>query len=523
MDVLRFATAGSVDDGKSSLIGRLLYDSKNLFEDQLAAVERASAQRGAAQVELALLTDGLRAEREQNITIDVAYRYFTTPKRKFIIADTPGHVQFTRNMVTGVSRVDLSVILIDAAKGILPQSRRHTAVSALFRVPKIVAAVNKMDLVGFSQQRFEALSAEFAEIAKKLGATEITIIPVSALLGDNVVDPSLNMEWYQGKTLLQHLETVETATDEGSKPFRMFVQNVIRGEKGYRGLTGKVASGSVAVGEKLALETSGAQGAIYATVGEVYGLNGPTESGSKGEAISIRLEEEVDAGRGTLLSNANQKLHGSTNIHTVVCWMGEKPAVAGDPVILVHGTRRVSGRIDRIESKIDVETLESGPTETLITNDLGKLSFTSSEPLFVEPYSENRETGSFLVVDPGTWITVGAAIVEAGTDLASGERPELTYSKVRIYGPESLVLTRQIGQSVTNLVILDEETLAKDLNSDLPTISESHRRIEAVANLLIAAGKNVVIRYENLPGQGLSVIDSTEPSALSEALSILIP
>jgi len=301
----------------------------------------------------------------------------------------------------------------------------------------------------------------------------------------------------------------------------MFVQNVVRAEKGYRGLTGKIASGSVTVGDKVVLETSGAQGSIFATVAEIYGLNGPTESGSKGEAVSIRLEEEVDAGRGTLLSNTNNPLPGATHIQTVVCWMGEKPAVAGDPVVLVHGTRRVSGRIDRVESKIDVETLESGPAQTLVTNDLGTVWFTASEPLFVEPYIENRETGSLLVVDPGTWITVGAAIVESGSTFDPSEIEGAQYRQLRLYGLKSEEIVRQIAQSIPNIVILDESTLTADLNSDKPAVAESHRRIEAIAKLFNAAGSHVVIRYDNAPKQGLQFVDASEPTALSEATAIL--
>lgn len=485
MDVLRIATAGSVDDGKSSLIGRLLYDTKSIYEDQFASIERASAQRGSDQVELALLTDGLRAEREQNITIDVAHRYFSTPKRKFIIADTPGHVQYTRNMVTGTSNADVSVILVDATKGILPQSKRHAAISCLLRVPRLIVAINKMDLVAFSSERFHALSQELREVIQNLGQAEITFIPISALKGDNVVERSVFTPWYDGPTLLDLLEEIPATEKEFDAPFRMSVQGVIRPGDGYRALSGTVASGHVAVGDTLTVLPSRTTSPIRSI--RVAGV--PASSAQAGDPVAIELAENVDASRGNLLTSQDGIPNAGRTIEAVVCWLGERALEPGEPFIFLHGTRRLGARVDAIHGVIDVETLQIGPAQLLSKNDLGRVRIRLSEELYALPYSKQRDLGSFVLADRGDFVTVAAGMIESITSLESHEAGrvievsgdlEATAAELRLKGTDVLLL------SETDLV---------ELNADEPNELERRRRLRAVANLL-ARDRTVVIRKE---------------------------
>ncbi len=405
--ILRISTAGSVDDGKSSLIGRLLYDTKSIFEDQLKAIESASARRGSDQVELALLTDGLRAEREQNITIDVAYRYFSTPRRKFIIADTPGHEQYTRNMVTGTSTSELSIILLDARKGVLPQSRRHLAISALLGIRQIVVAVNKMDLVEFSQETFRSIRSEFETIAARLGLTRLEFIPISALLGDNVVERSASTPWYHGPSLLEFLEEVEILAARADVGLRLPVQYVIRPDQDFRGLAGRIESGSIAPGDRVRVLPSGRD----ALIAEVKTSTG-NQSASEGRSVVVTLDRHLDVSRGEMIVDPESPPELSDRFEAIVAWMSETPLKPGQTYVLLHAQRAVRAQVVSVPSKIDVATVQSSPAQGLESNDLGSVVFQTSQPLFLDPYRSCRATGSFALVDPATNVTVGAGMVE---------------------------------------------------------------------------------------------------------------
>ncbi len=430
LDLLRFTTAGSVDDGKSTLIGRLLYDTKQVFEDQLDHVAQASERRGGeGALDLALLTDGLRAEREQGITIDVAYRYFATPKRRFIIADCPGHQQYTRNMVTGASTADLSVILLDARKGVLEQSKRHAFISALLGIPHLVVAVNKMDLVDYSQERFEELVAEFEGFAEKLNGTgttsgglgrDITYIPISALNGDNVVDRSQSMEWYDDPThptLLELLEQVEVAYDHPyDTPARFPVQWVIRpaGANGsdYRGYAGQVASGAFRAGEEIVVLPAGQRTSIAAIdtyAGELTEALAPM-------SVTLRLSDELDISRGETICSPEQAPTVARELEADVCWMTDQPLRKGARYLVKHTTREVTAIVDDLCDHVDVHTLERGEApQELALNDIGRVRLRTSAPLVFDPYACNRRTGSFILIDEASNNTVGAGLVVAAT------------------------------------------------------------------------------------------------------------
>lgn len=407
-DILRFATAGSVDDGKSSLIGRLLYDSKSILEDQLRSIEHASRQRGADQIELALLTDGLRAEREQNITIDVAYRYFATARRKFIVADTPGHLQYTRNMVTGTSTADLSVILIDARKGVLTQSRRHAAISALLGIRHLVVAVNKMDLVDFREEIFAEIVAEFRAFTERLGVRDVAFIPMSALLGDNVVDRSLNTPWYGGPPLLEYLEEVRI-DDLEETTFRFPVQYVVRPHQDFRGLAGQVESGSIAVGDAVVVASTG----IQSRVDSLYVAGEKRRQAHRGEPVVVSLENDVDVSRGDMLTSPFGPPVRSDRFEAVVCWLQDTPLQLGQRYTLLHTTRRVPAVVEAVLSRVDVDSLDPIPASELGMNDLGRLAIHTASPLSFDLYRDNRVTGSFLLVDFATNVTLAAGMIES--------------------------------------------------------------------------------------------------------------
>jgi bifunctional enzyme CysN/CysC len=436
LDLLRFTTAGSVDDGKSTLIGRLLYDSKQVFEDQLDQVAQASERRGGeGTLDLALLTDGLRAEREQGITIDVAYRYFATAKRRFIIADCPGHRQYTRNMVTGASTADVSVVLIDARRGVLEQSKRHAFLSALLGIPEMVVAINKMDLVGYSQERYEELIAEFAGFATKLrGVKNISYIPMSALDGDNVVERSRNMDWYDGPVLLDLLEQVEVAYDHpDEKPARFPVQWVIRpaagiavgadagiegtpagavgvGVSDYRGYAGQLASGALRVGDEVTVLPGGGRTRIAAI--DTY--EGQLEEAMAPMSLTLRLEDELDISRGELICHPDEAPVVARELHADVCWMADAPLRAGGRYVLKHTSRHATAVIDAIEDLVEVHTLERiDPSGQLELNDIGRVRLRTSSPLVFDPYTSNRRTGSFILIDEATNGTVGAGMIAA--------------------------------------------------------------------------------------------------------------
>ncbi|MFI0787236.1 sulfate adenylyltransferase subunit 1 [Streptomyces lydicus] len=410
--LLRFATAGSVDDGKSTLVGRLLHDSKSVLADQLEAVERASLGRGQETPDLALLTDGLRAEREQGITIDVAYRYFATPRRRFILADTPGHVQYTRNMVTGASTAELAVVLVDARNGVVEQTRRHAAVAALLRVPHVVLAVNKMDLVDYAEPVFAAIAEEFTTYAASLGVPEITAIPISALAGDNVVSASANMDWYGGPTVLEHLETVSVVADPSEDPARFPVQYVIRPQTAehpdYRGYAGQIASGVLRVGDAVTVLPSGRTSTIEA----IDALGQAVDVAWAPQSVTVRLADDIDISRGDLIAPAATPPGTSQDIEATVCHVADRPLTVGQRVLLKHTTRTVKAIVKDIPSRLTLDDLSQHPAPgELVANDIGRVVIRTAEPLALDAYADSRRTGSFLLIDPadGTTLTAGMA------------------------------------------------------------------------------------------------------------------
>ncbi|MGQ4511695.1 GTP-binding protein [Streptomyces sp. DW26H14] len=410
--LLRFATAGSVDDGKSTLVGRLLHDSKSVLADQLEAVEHASRSRGQEAPDLALLTDGLRAEREQGITIDVAYRYFATARRRFILADTPGHVQYTRNMVTGASTAELAVVLVDARNGVVEQTRRHAAVAALLRVPHVVLAVNKMDLVDYAEPVFARIASAFTSYAESLGVPEVTAIPISALAGDNVVEPSAHMDWYGGPTVLEHLESVPAGHDLADCPARFPVQYVIRPQSpshpDYRGYAGQIASGVLRVGDAVTVLPSG-------RTSTVEGIDALGESVSVAwapQSVTVRLTDDIDVSRGDLIAPAATAPATTRDIEATVCHVADRPLTVGQRVLVKHTTRTVKAIVKDIPSRLTLADLSQHPAPgQLVANDIGRVVVRTAEPLALDAYADCRRTGSFLLIDPadGTTLTAGMA------------------------------------------------------------------------------------------------------------------
>ncbi len=399
--LLRFSTAGSVDDGKSTLIGRLLYDSNNVYDDHIASVTRDSA------IDFAQLTDGLRAEREQGITIDVAYRYFSTPKRKFIIADTPGHEQYTRNMATGASTADVAVVLVDARKGILNQTRRHACIAALLGIPGIIAAVNKMDLIGFSEEKFEQLRSDLLKLAKALEIPELIAVPVSALDGDNVVHRSARMPWYGGPSLLELLETIPLAAERLETPFRFPVQRVIRPDQDFRGFAGQIASGIVRPGDEVLALPSG----IRSRIRSIATWDGDLTEARAPQSVVLTLEDEADISRGDMLSGALAAPQRSRRFSATVVWMQTKPLRPGTAYLLKHTTQTVRARITEIRSRIDVEYLASHPADALDLNAIGEVIIETNRSLIADRYRDNRTTGSFILIDPSDNATAGAGMI----------------------------------------------------------------------------------------------------------------
>jgi sulfate adenylyltransferase subunit 1 len=410
-ELLRLATAGSVDDGKSTLVGRLLHDTKSILADTLAAIERASRDRGLAGPDLALLTDGLRAEREQGITIDVAYRYFATPNRSFILADTPGHLQYTRNMVTGASTAELALILVDARNGVVEQTRRHAAISALLGIRHIAVVVNKMDLVGFDAQVFESIRTQFDAYARAHGVADVIAIPVSALAGDNVVTRSGRTPWYAGPTLLEHLESVPVGTDPAEQPFRFPIQYVIRPRDtehhDYRGYAGRVAAGVVAVGDEVVV----APGGLPSTVAGIDTYDGPLAWAQAGQSVTLRLADDVDASRGDLIAGAADTPAAVREVTATVTVLADQPLTARQRVLLKAGTRTVRALVEAIESRLDVDTLEAHrDTRHLQLNDIGEIRLRLAEPVPFDSYDRVRSTGSFLLVDDHSGATLAAGL-----------------------------------------------------------------------------------------------------------------
>ncbi|WP_238158394.1 sulfate adenylyltransferase subunit CysN [Kribbella sp. VKM Ac-2575] len=410
--MLRLATAGSVDDGKSTLIGRLLYDTKSVFTDQIESVERASRDRGDDYVNLALLTDGLRAEREQGITIDVAYRYFATPRRKFIVADTPGHIQYTRNMVTGASTADLALILVDARKGLLEQSRRHAFLATLLHVPHLVLCVNKMDLVDYSEEVFEQIRADFTQFAAKLDVGDLTIIPVSALVGDNIVTRSTAMSWYEGPSLLHHLENVHVASDRNLIDVRFPVQYVIRPQsdlhRDYRGYAGQVAGGILKPGDEVMVLPSG----FTTTIRSIDTADGPVEEAFPSMSVTIRLTDEIDVSRGDMICRVNNAPAVTQDIDAMVCWMDDTPLRPGQKLAIKHTTRSARAMVKDLHYRLDINSLHRDmAADHLGLNDIGRVRLRTTQPLLCDEYKRNRSTGGFVLIDEATNRTVGAGMV----------------------------------------------------------------------------------------------------------------
>lgn len=412
MELLRFTTAGSVDDGKSTLIGRLLYDSKSIFEDQLEAMKVASQRLGNDSVNLALLTDGLRAEREQGITIDVAYRYFATPKRKFIIADTPGHIEYTRNMVTGASTADAAIILVDARNGILEQTKRHSFIASLLRIDHVIVTINKMDLVDYSEEVYNGIRNEYTQIAHTLGIKNVYYIPISALNGDNVVNSSQNTPWYEGPTLLHLLETLPLRTGIDQLPMRLPVQYVIRPQSAqfpdYRAYAGRLASGRVKVGDRVTVLPS-------FTKSQVTAIDEATNSLSEASApqsIAISLADDVDVSRGCMIVKSGEEPQTGNALSLLVCWLNHRPLRTGTKYIIRHATDEVTGMIRQIDYKVNINTFEHDNNDTVVNmNDIAHVLLKTSKPLNYDCYAQNRGTGSLVIIDPATCETVGAGMI----------------------------------------------------------------------------------------------------------------
>jgi bifunctional enzyme CysN/CysC len=413
MDLLRFATAGSVDDGKSTLIGRLLYDTKSLFSDQLEAVEAVSAARGDEYTNLALLTDGLRAEREQGITIDVAYRYFATPRRKFIIADTPGHIQYTRNMVTGASTADLALILVDARKGLVEQSRRHAFLTSLLRVPHLVLCINKMDLVDWDKDVYDRIADEFTSFATKLDAPDLTVIPISALNGDNIASRSDKSPWYEGSSLLHHLEHVHIASDRNLVDVRFPVQYVIRPQSttvtDYRGYAGQVASGVLKPGDEVMVLPSG----LTSTIAGIDTADGPVDEAFPPMSVTVRLTDEIDISRGDMICRPHNAPAVAQDLEAMICWMDETaPLRVGGKYAIKHTTRTARTVVRGLQYRLDVNTLHRDETAPeLVLNEIGRVKLRTTVPLLADEYRRNRTTGGFILIDEATNRTVGAGMI----------------------------------------------------------------------------------------------------------------
>ncbi|MFD9683480.1 adenylyl-sulfate kinase [Rhodococcus sp. NPDC059969] len=513
--LLRVATAGSVDDGKSTLIGRLLYDSKSIFEDQLEAVERSSRERGDEYANLALLTDGLRAEREQGITIDVAHRYFATPHRKFIIADTPGHEQYTRNMVTGASTADLALILVDARKGVLEQTRRHAFLSTLLGIPHLVLCVNKMDLVGWSQERFEEIKEEFRQFAIKLDVHDLTFIPVSALLGDNIVARTENMSWYDGPSLLHHLEQVHIASDRNLIDARFPVQYVIRPQKqtdadlhDFRGYAGTVASGVFKPGDEIVALPSG----FTSTVKAVHGPGGDViDEAFAPAAVCIELTDDLDVSRGDQLCRLNNRPQVGQEIDAMVCWLTEQTTLSeNNRYSLLHTTRSTKAQIVKLDYRLDVNSLHRDEkAESLSLNEIGRISIKTQQPLMFDPYRRNRVTGSFILVDETTGNTVAAGMINGPTlkesrvvwhsSEVSREERATTGGTVWLTGLSAsgkstiaVELERRLVAAGIPAYRLDGDNLRHGLNADLgfsaDDRAENVRRVGSVAQLFADSG-----------------------------------
>ncbi len=516
--LLRFLTCGSVDDGKSTLIGRLLFDSAQVYDDQLKSAERDSKRPGvaAAPLDLALLVDGLQAEREQKITIDVAYRYFSTPRRKFIVADTPGHVQYTRNMATGASNCDFAVLLVDARNGVLTQTRRHACIVSLLGIRKVALAVNKMDLVDFDQARFDAITDDFMSFAAPLGFEAVTAIPVSALKGDNVMRPSPAMHWYHGPTLLGHLETVDVTPEEKEEPFRFPVQWVNRPHLDFRGYAGTVASGAVKPGDEVVIQPSGRR----VHVARIVTADGDLDVAHRGDAITLTFAEEVDVSRGDIIAAPEAAPALADQIAARVVWFDEEPMLPGRAYVIKCGYQTATATISSLKYKLNVDNLDHVAGKTLELNEVGSCNLSVSRPLVFDPYGDNAETGSFILIDRFTNATVAAGMIEFGLRRATNiQWQELSIDKVARAGlkgqkPCVLWFTGLSGSgksTIANLLekrlhaigrhtyVLDGDNVRHGLNKDLGFTDadrvENIRRVAETAKLFVEAGLIVMVSF----------------------------
>ena len=521
-DLLRFLTAGSVDDGKSTLIGRLLFDSKKLYEDQLSALERDSKREGHAgdDIDYALLTDGLKAEREQGITIDVAYRYFSTSRRKFIIADTPGHEQYTRNMVTGASTANLAIILVDATKGIITQTRRHTFLVSLLGIKHVILAVNKMDLVGYSQDIFEKICADYKNFVTQLEIPDISFIPLSALKGENIIEPSMQMKWYHGKSVLEYLEEVHVSSDHNFVDMRFPVQYVLRPDKDFRGFSGRLASGIIRKGDRVMVIPS----MKSSKVSSIVSYDGDPEYAFPPQSVSLTLEDEIDISRGDMLVHADNIPRIERHFEAMLVWMDEIPMDLSKQFFIKHTTNSTKVRIDAIKYKVDVNTLEKMEIEKFHLNDIGRVVITTTKPLYFDPYRHNRQTGSFVLIDPVTHNTCAVgmiidrlesknllsritdtdkAVIAEGRSLISESEREAAYnqkgSTIWITGLHgsgknelAFSLERQLFSKGAIVVSLDGSSVRSGLNRELdysPADRAEHiRRVAHVCRLLNEQG-----------------------------------
>jgi bifunctional enzyme CysN/CysC len=527
-DLLRLSTVGSVDDGKSTLIGRLLHDTKSIYEDHLHALKADSARVGTGpELDFALLTDGLKAEREQKITIDVAYRYFSTPKRNFIIADTPGHEQYTRNMVTGASTANLAIILIDARHGILTQTKRHSFIASLLGIPRLLIAVNKMDLVGYSPEVFDRIAAEYQDFATRLGVLELKFIPISALKGDNVVERSVNMPWYHGESVLQYLEDVYIGSDRNLIDFRLPIQNVVRPNLDFRGFSGQIASGVVKVGDEIlaipSMKTS--------RIASILSYAGEHDQAFVPMSVTVTLEDEVDISRGDMLVHPKNLPRIQSTFEAMVVWLAEEPMHQDRSYLVKHTTRTTKVAIQSIEYRVDVNTLSRMPPAPFKLNEIGRVVFQATRKLFLDSYSQNRFTGSFVIIDPGSNNTVGAGMIidrmpenqlrspsateapksqnisrEEGRVSADGRERLLGQRAITIWltglsgsGKSSIAkeVERRLYEVARHVYVLDGDNLRFGLNRDLSFSkadrTENIRRVAEVARLFNDAGTIVLV------------------------------
>ena len=477
-DLLRFTTAGSVDDGKSTLIGRLLYDSKNVYEDHVRAVTRTQGATAAA-IDFALLTDGLRAEREQGITIDVAYRYFSTARRKFIIADTPGHEQYTRNMATGASTADLAIILVDARKGILNQSRRHAYIAALLGIPRVIAAINKMDLMGYSEEVFAKLSQDFADLAARVGLRTFEAIPISALNGDNVVHASANMAWYGGPTLLEYLESVAVVRESASAALRLPVQRVIRPNQNFRGFAGQIAAGTVRRGDRIVALPSG----HTSRIASIVTFDGELESATAPQSITVTLEDERDISRGDLIAAADAPPAVANHFEASIVWLHAEPLATDRRYLLKHTSQTVPARVRSIRHKVNIETLDPQAAATLDLNAIGLVEVETDRAVLADLYNENRATGSFILIDPANNATVGAGMIRhiLTTTAANTAQPRIVTAGAPVLAElEQRIL--DLGHAVVRTRVRDEAIWRALHEAGVTVLVESDEPVVKIAD-----------------------------------------